>query len=181
MEQSLQNTVALLTRTPASLDALLRDLPEVWTNSNEGEKTWSVYDVVAHLIHCEDDDWTARIRLILRSGDTQAFAPFEREGHVRYSRGKTLAQLLDEFARLRGQNLDELRDLKLTPEDMKRRGRHPAFGPVTLSELLATWAAHDMTHLHQISRIVAYQYREAVGPWVRFMGVMNCAGHSDAA
>jgi hypothetical protein len=181
MEQKLEYTMALLARTPAALDALLRDLPEGWTHGNEGGDTWSAYAVVAHLIHCEDDDWTARIRLILRSGDAQPFAPFDREGHVRYSRGKTLGELLDEFARIRAKNLEEVRDLGLTQKDLERRGRHPALGEVTLSQLLATWAAHDLTHLHQISRIMACQYKEAVGPWVRFLGVMQCAGHSAAA
>ena len=100
---------------------------------------------------------------------------------MRYSRGKTLDQLLDEFAQARAKGLGELRALNLTAEDLRRRGRHPSFGVVTLSELLATWAAHDLTHLHQISRIMAFQYREAVGPWVRFLGVMQCTGHSAGA
>jgi hypothetical protein len=181
MEQNLENTIALLERTPAALNALLRDLPETWTHSNEGGNTWNVRSVVAHLIQCDDDDWTVRIRLILQLGDKQAFAPFDREGHASYSAGKSLDRLLDEFARLRARNLDELRALRLTPGDMERRGRHPSFGTVTLSQLLAAWAAHDLTHLHQISRIMAYQYREAVGPWVRFLGVMQCSGHSASA
>ena len=176
-----ENTIALLERTPAALDALLRGLPEMWTETNEGEDTWSVRTVVAHLIHGEDEDWIPRARMILESGEAQAFAPFDREGHVRYSQGKTMEQLLDEFAQARAKGLRDLRDLKLTPQDLERRGRHPTFGAVTLSELLATWAAHDLTHLHQISRIMAYQYREAVGPWVRFLGVMQCAGHSAGA
>ena len=181
MKQSLQHTISLLEHTPAALDALLRGLPEAWTHSNEGESTWSAYTVVAHLIHGEDEDWLPRTRLILRSGETEAFVPFDREGHVRYSLGKPLGQLLEEFARLRTKNLAELRALRLKPEDLERRGRHPALGTVTLSELLATWVAHDLTHLHQISRIMAYQCREAVGPWARFLGVMQCAGHSSAA
>ena len=181
MERDLLNTIALLERTPAALDALLRGLPEMWTESNEGENTWSVREVVAHLIHAENDDWIPRVRVILKSGEEGVFAPFDREGHVGYSRGKTLDQLLDEFAQARAKGLGELRSLKLTAEDLKRRGRHPSFGVVTLSELLATWAAHDLTHLHQISRIMAYQYRETVGPWVRFLGVMQCTGHSAGA
>ena len=181
MEQDLENTIALLERTPAVLDALLRGLPEMWTESNEGENTWSVREVVAHLIHAEDEDWIPRARVILKSGEEGVFAPFGRDGYVRYSRGKTLAELLDEFARARTKGLGELRALKLTVEDLRRRGRHPSFGVVTLSELLATWAAHDLTHLHQISRIMAFQYREAVGPWARFLGVMQCAGHSVGA
>ena len=181
MEQDLENTIVLLKRTPAALDALLRGLPEMWTDSNEGENTWSVREVVAHLIHAENEDWIPRARVILKSGEDGVFAPFDRGGHVRYSRGKTLDQLLDEFAQARAKGLGELAEMKLTAKDLKRRGRHPSFGLVTLSELLATWAAHDLTHLHQISRIMAYQYREAVGPWVRFLGVMQCTGHSGGA
>jgi len=179
MGHDLQNGIVLLERTPGALDALLRGLPEVWTEANEGGNTWSVNTVVAHLIHGEHDDWMPRARLILESGEAQAFTPFDREGHVRYSRGKPLEQLLDEFAELRAKNLDELRALRLTAEDLERRGRHPALGIVTLNELLATWAAHDLTHMHQISRIMAHQYREAVGPWAKFLGVMQCAGHSE--
>jgi DinB superfamily len=181
MEQNLENTIAPLERTPVALDALLRGLPEMWTDSNEGENTWSVREVVAHLIHAENEDWIPRARVILKSGEEGVFAPFDREGHTRYSRGKTLAQLLGDFAQARAKGLGELRAMKLTAEDLRRRGRHPSFGVVTLSELLATWAAHDLTHLHQISRIMAFQYREAVGPWVRFLGVMQCAGHSAGA
>jgi hypothetical protein len=181
MEHDLENTLALLTRTPAVLNALLRGLPEMWTEHNEGENTWNARDVVAHLIHGEHEDWIARAKMIFESGDTQTFIPFDREGHARYGRGKTLPQLLDEFAQARAAGLEELRALQLTKEDLKRRGRHPAFGLVTLSELLAAWAAHDLTHLHQITRIMAAQYRHAVGPWSRFLGVLHCAGHSEPA
>jgi len=181
MEHELENTIALLERTPAALDALLRGLPQMWTERGEGDNTWSVRTVIAHLIHGEDEDWIPRAKLILQSGETQPFTPFDREGHVRYNHGQTLQQLLDEFARARGKNLAELRALHVTAEDLQRRGRHPALGTVTLSELLTTWAAHDLTHLHQISRIMAHQVRAAVGPWSRFLGVMQCAGHSAAA
>jgi len=178
MTHSLENTLALLARTPATLDTLLRDLPDSWTFSNEGEKTWSAFDVVGHLIHGERTDWMPRARMILQHGESQSFVPFDRWGQERESRGKSLSQLLDEFARLRAENLMELRALNLRPEDLARRGRHPELGVVTLSELLATWAAHDLTHLHQISRVMAHQYRDAVGPWSVYLGVMRCAGHS---
>ncbi len=181
MGYELENVIALLERTPVALDAPLRGLPEVWTETNEGGNTWSVRTVIAHLIHGEHEDWMPRTRHILKWGETQLFAPFDREGHVRYEKGKTLGQLLDEFAKARAKSLDELRGLRPSPQDLARRGRHPALGSVTLSELLATWAAHDLTHLHQISRIMAHQVREAVGPWARFLGVMRCAGHSEAA
>jgi hypothetical protein len=177
MRHDLQETMALLGRTPAALDVLTRGLPEMWTMRNEGEGTWSVFDVVGHLISGERD-WMPRVRMILESGERRTFEPFDRSGHVQEGRGKSLEFLLDEFARLRSENLGELKALNLGQEDLERRGRHPAFGVVTLSELLATWATHDLTHLHQISRIMAHQYREAVGPWSAYLGVLQCAGHS---
>ena len=178
MQHNLQNTVALLARTPAALNALLRDLPDNWVLRNEGENTWSAFDVVGHLIQGERTDWMPRARMILQFGEARTFEPFDRFAQAGESQNKSLAQLLDEFSRLRSENLGELRSLNLRPEDLLRHGRHPALGVVTLSELLATWAAHDLTHLHQTSRIMAHQYRQAVGPWSKFLGVMHCAGHS---
>lgn len=178
MDHNLSHTISLLSRTPASLNVLLRDLPEAWTLRNEGENTWSAFDVVGHLIHGERTDWMPRAKTILQFGDTKPFEPFDRWGQEQEVQGKSLAQLLDEFSRLRSENLTELRAMNLCPEDLERRGRHPALGLVTLSELLATWAAHDLTHLHQISRVMAHQYREAVGPWSAYLGVLHCAGHS---
>lgn len=180
MQHNLQNTVSLLARTPAALNALLRDLPEDWILSNEGENTWSAFDVLGHLIHGERTDWMPRARMILEFGETQAFEPFDRFAQAQESQGESLGQLLDEFSRLRSENLNQLRALNLRPEDLQRRGRHPALGVVTLSQLLATWAAHDLTHLHQISRVMAHQYRQAVGPWSKFLGVMHCSGHSSS-
>jgi len=178
MQQNLQHTMALLARTPSSLNALLRDLPQEWTMQNEGGNTFNAFDVIGHLIHGERTDWMPRAKRILEFGETRAFDPFDRRAQEAESDGKPLGQLLDEFARLRSDNLAELRSLKLGPEDLNSRGVHPALGTVTLSQLLATWAAHDLTHLHQISRIMAHQYREAVGPWSAYLGVMQCNGHS---
>ena len=175
---NLDHTISLLSRTPATLNALLRDLPEAWTNSNEGENTWSPYDVVGHLIHGELTDWMPRARIILQSGESRPFDPYDRWAQERESHGKSLSQLLDEFARMRSENLSALRAMNLTPKDLARRGRHPELGLVTLSELLATWAAHDLSHLHQISRTMAHQYHDSVGPWGKYLGVMHCAGHS---
>lgn len=178
MQHNLQHTISLLSRTPAALEALLRGLPDTWTLQNEGEKTWSPFDIVGHLIHGERADWMPRAKTILQFGESKAFEPFDRWAQERESQGKSLAQLLDEFARLRSANLSELGALNLMPEDLARHGRHPALGAVTLSQLLATWAAHDLTHLHQISRVMAHQYREAVGPWSEYLGVLHCAAHS---
>jgi hypothetical protein len=181
MAHNLEQTIILLSRTPAALDALLRNLPDVWTERNEGENTWNAFEVVGHLIHGDQTDWMARARMILEFGETRTFEAFDRGGHEPKIRGKSVEQLLDEFRRVRSENLSELRALNLRPAQLELRGRHPAFGTVTLSELLATWAVHDLTHLHQISRIMAHQYREKVGPWSRYLGVLQCAGHSASA
>ncbi len=173
----LQQTIALLSRTPSALNALLRDLPETWTLRNEGATSWTPFDIVGHLIHGERTDWMPRARIILQYGESRAFDPFDRLAQERESGGKTIADLLDEFVRLRAENLDELRTLNLRTGDFDRRGRHPALGVVTLAQLLSTWAVHDLTHLHQLSRVLAFQYREVVGPWSAYLGVLHCEGH----
>jgi hypothetical protein len=183
-EFSLPDATAVLTRTPATLNALLRGLPSIWVQCNEGRNegkdTWSAFDIVGHLIIGERTDWMPRVQMILEYGEARAFDPFDRFAQSKENQGKSLEidQLLDEFARLRQENLAALRSLNLQPEDLARRGRHPALGVVTLSQLLATWATHDLTHLHQLSRVMAYQYRDAVGPWSTYLGVLHCGGHS---
>jgi len=181
VEHDLGQSMALLERTPPALDALTRGLSEAWTMRNEGGDTFTVFDVLGHLIHGERADWTARARMILEHGESKTFERFDRFAHKRECEGKTLEQLLDEFARLRKQNLAEVRSWKLGAGELAKRGTHPGFGPVTLSQLLATWATHDLTHLHQISRIMAHQYRELVGPWSAYLGVLQCEGHSAGA
>ena len=184
----LAEAIAVLTRTPATLNALLRGLPDLWVLHNEGssdgggnneeKNTWSAFDIVGHLIVGDRTDWMPRARIILENGEARPFDPFDRFAQQKESQGKSLEQLLDEFARLRSENVGALQALNLQPEDLARRGRHPALGVVTLSQLLATWAVHDLTHLHQLSRVMAHQYRDAVGPWSAYLGVLHCAGHS---
>ena len=177
MEFDLPRTIVLLGRTPATLDALLRDLPDNLIRRNEGGQSWSPFDIVGHLIHGERTDWMPRTRMIMQYGESRAFDPFDRLAQERESQGKSLTELLHEFARLRTENVDALGNLNLQPSDFGRRGRHPALGVVTLSQLLSTWAVHDLTHLHQLSRVMAYQYREVVGPWSAYLGVLHCEGH----
>ncbi len=174
---NLAETIAVLGRTPATLDALLRGLPDVWVRGDEGKDTWDAFVILGHLIVGERTDWMPRVRIILENGDARPFDPFDRFAQ-RESEDKSLGQLLDEFSRLRRENLAALQALNLQPQDLIRRGKHPALGAVTLSELLATWAVHDLTHLHQLSRVMAHQYRDAVGPWSVYLGVLKCAGHS---
>jgi hypothetical protein len=180
----LAEAVAVLSRTPATLNALLRGLPNNWVRGNEGKEgnegkdTWNAFDIVGHLICAEGTDWMARVRIILENGEAQPFDPFDRFAQLKESQEKSLEERLDDFARLRQENLVALQALNLQPKDLTRRGRHPALGAVTLSELLATWVVHDLTHLHQLSRVMAHQYRDAVGPWKAYLGVLQCAGHS---
>jgi uncharacterized damage-inducible protein DinB len=165
--------VAILERTPAVLAAMLKGLPDGWTQANEGPGTWSPFDVVGHLVHGERTDWMARVRRLLEHGESLAFDKFDRFAQFDESEGRTLETLLDEFAQLRKDSLRQLAEMKLTAADLDRRGRHPAFGPVTLRQLLATWAAHDMDHITQIARVIARQYSDEVGPWRAYLRVIS--------
>lgn len=169
----LSNATALLARTPFLLDGWLRPLSDAWLRTNEGADTWSPFDVVGHLIHGERTDWIPRARLILTAGETRAFDPFDRLAQFDASRGRTMANLLDEFATLRRDSLAELGALKISPGDLDRRGSHRALGPVTLRQLLATWVAHDCDHIAQIARVLAHQYAREVGPWRAYLRVIS--------
>lgn len=169
----LSEAVALLSRTPAVLDALLRDLPEAWTTATEGPDTWSPYDVLGHLIHGEKADWMERLEIILEHGPDKPFAPFDREAQFHSGVQPSLESLLDEFTALRSANLARLRALELTEAHLELQGTHPAFGLVTARQLLATWTAHDMAHLLQISRVMAKRYKAEVGPWAQYLSVMQ--------
>ena len=170
---SVDEAVAILARTPAALDGLLRGLPDTWTTANEGDNTWSPFDVVGHLIHGERTDWIPRARIILADGEARAFDKFDRFAQFAVSKDRSLPALLDEFASLRRQNLDELRALKLTEDDLERRGKHPELGIVTLRQLLSTWVAHDLDHVVQIARVLATQYSDEVGPWRAYLRIIS--------
>jgi uncharacterized damage-inducible protein DinB len=168
----LDDAVAVLERTPASLSSLLAGLPEGWIRANEGEGTWSPYDVIGHLIHGERTDWLPRARHIL-AGDTRPFAAFDRTAQFTESQGKPLSELLAKFAELRQANLDALREMHLTGADLDRTGLHPALGEVTLGQLLATWVVHDLDHVGQIARTMAKAYAGAVGPWSAYLSILR--------
>jgi hypothetical protein len=169
----LEECMSVLTRTPATLDTLLRDLPEAWTAATEGPGTWSPYVVIGHLIHGERADWMPRLAIILEHGPSRPFDPFDREAQFRESDGKPLSMLLDEFSALRRDNIARLRALDLQPEQFELKGTHPALGPVTVRQLLATWTAHDLAHILQVSRVMARRYKQEVGPWAEFLSVMK--------
>ena len=172
MKFDLQKSIDMLSRTPAVLETLLKEVSEEWTSANEGANTWSPFDVLGHLIQGEETDWIPRAKIIL-SGSEEPFEPFDRFAQLEKSKGKNLEQLLAEFTRLREANLEQLKSFKLTEGELNLTGTHPALGEVTLRNLLATWTAHDLSHIAQISRVMAKQYREEVGVWVEYMRIMD--------
>ncbi|HQY11324.1 MAG TPA: DinB family protein [Ferruginibacter sp.] len=173
MKYNFERSYEILDRTPAVLQALLAGLSDDWIMPNEGPETFSPYDVVGHLIHGEKTDWTARAKMILEFGNTKTFERWDRTAMYEASKGKTMQQLLDEFAILRKENMNWFRSLNLTEADMDRKGMHPVLGEVTLRNLLATWVAHDLTHLAQIARVMAKQYKEEMGPWPEFFRILS--------
>ncbi|HLF45550.1 MAG TPA: DinB family protein [Chitinophagaceae bacterium] len=173
MKYSLDKSFEILERTPAVLKTLLTDLDEDWIMNNEGPETFSPYDVLGHLLHGEKTDWAARIKLILDQGVSKSFIPWDRFAMYEESKGKTLQQLLDEFSMVRKKNLEWLRSLNLAEADLDKTGMHPKLGEVTLKNLLATWVVHDLTHFAQITRVMAKQYKEEMGPWPEFFRILN--------
>ena len=175
MTFDLEMAWAILARTPDILEVWLQDLPDAWSHCDEGENTWSTYDVVGHFIHGERTDWIPRARLILGDEDTPEFEPFDRFAQFEESEEKSLALLLATFRELRQQNLAILREFGLQEADMERRGKHPELGEVNLRQLLATWTVHDLNHLGQIAQVMARQYREEVGPWRAYLPILESA------
>jgi hypothetical protein len=173
MDFELQSGFMILERTPATLRAMLSGLGPEWIDQNEGTDTWSPFDVVGHLIHGERTDWIARAEIILAQGEDRRFTPFDRTAMLTESKGKTLSQLLDEFDSARKSNLETARGWNLTERQLDLQGEHPKFGAVTLRQLLATWVAHDLSHIAQIARVMAKQYRDAIGPWREYLPVMD--------
>jgi hypothetical protein len=173
----LNKSISLLERTPRVLESMLSGLGTEWTDATEGADTWSPFNVLGHLIDGEETDWMGRTRIILGNAPAseRRFVPFEMTRHLTATKGRTMQELLARFAQLRGQNIAELRSLNLKPADLERTGVHPKFGTVTLSQMLATWTVHDLAHIAQISRVMANQYKEAVGPWREYLGILGRA------
>jgi hypothetical protein len=173
MKTDISEIVAILERTPAVLRAMLEDLPEACLETREGEGTFSPTDIVGHLIHGEKTDWVPRMKVILESGETQPFMPFDRFGFQDAIRGRSMSALLGEFQSLRRSNLEILRGLALAPEQLALSGRHPELGTVTLGQLLTTWAVHDLNHVGQAVRVMSRRYTVEVGPWKAYLGILN--------
>jgi hypothetical protein len=173
MDFELTAGIEVLQRTPHALRAMLAGLSPGWTEATEGPETWSPYVIVGHLIHGERTDWIPRARIILAQGPQRRFTPYDRFAQFRESEGKSLDDLLDEFARLRAKNVGTLAEWRLTQVQLELQGEHPEFGPVTLGQLLSTWVAHDLGHVAQAARVMAKRYRDAVGPWRAYLPVMD--------
>lgn len=173
MQVALERALEVLERTPGALRSMLGGLSDPWALENEGPETFSPHDVVGHLIHGEKTDWIPRIRLILEHGETQPFEPFDRFGFRAYATGVPIDALLHDFEHLRAENLAALRAFQLGPDELARKGAHPFLGPVTLGQLIAAWVVHDLGHLSQAARVMAKQYREAVGPWTQFLAILS--------
>lgn len=173
MNFNLQQSLEILERTPRVIENLLRGLSQEWINQNEGPETWSPYDIVGHLIHGEKTDWMERMEIILSDDPDKTFKPFDRLAQFEDSKGKSIDQLLMEFGVLRAENIKRLRSRGITDQDLYSTGLHPAFGKVTLRQLLSTWAVHDLNHIAQITRVMANQYESEVGPWKEYLKILN--------
>lgn len=175
MNFTLEKSIDILERTPHVINAMLQNKSEDWTSHNEGGETWSVFDIIGHLIHGEKTDWMLRTDIILSENADKTFEAYDRFAQFEASKGKSLSQLLDEFALLRKENVARLRSKNLTDTHLAKTGFHPAFGEVTLAQLLSTWTVHDLNHIAQISRVMAYQYKSDVGSWVAYLGILKSA------
>ena len=173
MNFQLSEAMAILQRTPGTLSALLRGLPDGWTRSAEGGDTWSAFDIVGHLLHGDEGDWIARAQIILENGEGRPFESFNRTAMFTKFEGYTLDQLLDAFGEARARNLATLEGLEITPEKLALRGTHPGLGTVTLSQLLSAWVTHDLNHIGQIVEVMAHQYGDAVGPWKSYLAILT--------
>ncbi|MCG8327313.1 MAG: DinB family protein [Chitinophagales bacterium] len=173
MTFNLSDSIVLLSRTPLILRSLLDGLPDPWVNNNDGAHTWSPYDIVGHLIHGEKTDWIPRARIILSDQKDKTFVPFDRFAQNEESKGKSIEQLLSEFSKLRAENVEELKAMNITSEKLKMTGIHPELGVATLAQLLATWTAHDLNHIRQMTRVMARNYKEEAGPWRAYMSILQ--------
>ncbi|HKP32210.1 MAG TPA: DinB family protein [Chitinophagaceae bacterium] len=173
MQFNINDALPVLERTPQVVSDLLKDLPETWLFKNEGGDTWNPYDVVGHLIHGERTDWIARMEICLSDGPNKKFEKFDRTAMFEESKGKSLDELLQEFAELRKQNIQKLRSVTLDEATLDKKAIHPVFGEVNLRQLLSTWVAHDLTHIYQIVRVMAKQYDQEVGPWKEYLGILK--------
>ena len=173
MNFDLNTAVPMLVRMPGVLRVLLSGQPDEWTHGSEGPGTWTIREILVHLINGEKTDWIPRVRHILEFGASKPFAPFDRTAGFAEGRDLPIDSLLADFTDARHESIDVLTSMRLTTDDLSRGGLHPEFGRVTLGQHLATWVAHDLTHLSQIVRVMASQYRDAVGPWAAYLRVLR--------
>jgi len=173
MKFDLTEAIGILESTPLILDKQLAGLSKNWLSNNEGESTWTPAQIVCHLIHCEDDDWIPRLKIILNNAGEKKFKPFDRTFGFENADKFTINELLDEFRNKRNENLEYLKSLKLDENDMDKKGIHPDFGEVTLRQLLSTWVVHDLSHIAQINRVMSFQYKDETGPWKKYFPILS--------
>lgn len=173
MEFELNKSVEILQRTPKILRILLGNLPMDLTHQNEGGDSWSAFEILGHLIHGERTDWVPRVKILLGKNETKEFEPFDRFAHLQSSKGKSLNELITQFEKLRLGNIEEVKDLRISINDLELTGIHPELGTVTLKQLFATWVVHDLSHIAQVSRVMAKQYKDEVGPWESYLGILH--------
>ncbi|WP_020532544.1 DinB family protein [Flexithrix dorotheae] len=173
MTFEIEKSIEILSRTPLVLESLLNGLSAEWVNNNEGENTWSPYEVLGHLIHGEKTDWLQRTKIILSNSEHKTFEPFDRFAQLKEDNTRPIEELLEEFSAIRLENLKELKSLQINDSKLQQKGVHPALGEVNLKELLSTWVVHDLGHISQITRVMAKQYQSEVGPWIEYLGILK--------
>jgi len=161
-----------LARTPAGFRALLSGASQETLAFREAPDAWTAHEVLCHVTDGEVTDWRPRVATIMAQGDKR-FTPFDRTAGQRAYGAWPAAALLDEFERLRRDNLTYLAQLNLDPAALERTGIHPEFGSVTLNQLLATWVVHDLAHISQVARIFARQSVRDVGPWKKYFSLLK--------
>jgi hypothetical protein len=173
MRFDIDHSFEVLSRTPPVMRAMLGGVGDGWTRENEGADTFSPFDVIGHLIDGEETDWIPRARIVMSQGENRTFERYDRFRHKSRNKDRSLESLLDEFEKLRGENIALVKSWKLTSDDLRLTATHPALGSVTLAQLLAAWVVHDLGHIAQVSRVMAKQYKEEVGPWIQYLPVLT--------
>lgn len=173
MSFTINNSIELLKRTPQTLHSLLYNVDENWSHKNEGGDTWSPFDVIGHLIHCDEYNWILRLEIMFSDSVIKNFEPFDRFAQLQKNKGKNINQLLDEFVKIRLASIEKLIALNITNEQLSKSAIHPELGSVAVSQLISTWVVHDLDHIAQISRVMAKQYKEDVGPWIKNLKILR--------
>jgi len=173
MHFNIDEAIEVLERTPQTLEYFLSGLSDGWLQCNEGEGTWNAIEVLDHLIEGEKYNWIPRLEFILQENSNKPFPPFDRFSHLKDKFSLSIDEKFRAFKALRMQNISKLKSIIESELALELEGSHPEFGPVKVRELLSTWVVHDLTHISQIVRVMAERYREDVGPWKVYLGILK--------